>query len=167
MTQVPYQQVADFLRQRRLAILGLSRDGRSYSRGLYKELVQRGYDIVPVNPHMQELDGRICYAKLEDVRPAPAAVMMVLPREAYSEALRDCARAGVTRVWIPLGKGPLTHEDRQIVEQAGITLILGLCPHMFLDHTQFIHRLHGFAARLGGQVQRPPRGAPPIQPQDL
>jgi uncharacterized protein len=167
MTQVPYQQVADFLQQRRLAILGLSRDGRSYSRGIYKEMVQRGYEIVPINPHVQELDGRMCYPKLADVRPAPTAVMIVLPREAHSEALRDCVRAGVTRVWIPLAKGPLPHEDRQTVEQGGIALIHGLCPLMFLDHTHFFHRLHGFAAKLSGQVQRPPRGAPPLQPQDL
>ena len=42
--------VRDFLAQRRIAFVGLSRDPKHFSRVVFREMSQRGYDVVPVNP---------------------------------------------------------------------------------------------------------------------
>ena len=40
----------EFLAQRRIALVGVSRNPRDLSRTLFRELRRRGYDVVPVNP---------------------------------------------------------------------------------------------------------------------
>jgi predicted CoA-binding protein len=38
-----------FLDRRRLAVVGVSRDPRDFTRGVYRAFVERGYDAWPVN----------------------------------------------------------------------------------------------------------------------
>jgi len=45
-------RASDFLAQRRIALVGVSRDPRDLSRALFRELRGRGYDVVPVHPQL-------------------------------------------------------------------------------------------------------------------
>src|SRR5512140_3348640 len=58
-----------FLALPRIALVGLSRDDKDFSRMVFRELVKRGIDVVPVNPGAAELEGRPCFPRLADVRP--------------------------------------------------------------------------------------------------
>jgi hypothetical protein len=42
--------IDDFLKQRRLAMVGVSRHENDFSRTLFREFVKRGFDMVPVHP---------------------------------------------------------------------------------------------------------------------
>jgi CoA binding domain len=46
------EPIDDFLAQKRIAIVGISREEKSMSVILFKELCDRGYDVVPVNPNV-------------------------------------------------------------------------------------------------------------------
>jgi predicted CoA-binding protein len=50
-----------FLSQPRFAFVGLSRDEKDFSRYVFRELLKRGIDVVPVNPGVAELEGRRCF----------------------------------------------------------------------------------------------------------
>ena len=41
--------IDDFLAQKRLALVGLSRNPKSFSHTVYKELVDHGYEVIAVN----------------------------------------------------------------------------------------------------------------------
>ena len=49
--------VDDFLAQPTLAVVGVSRDAKAFANGAYKELKEKGYRLLPVNPHMETFDG--------------------------------------------------------------------------------------------------------------
>ena len=57
-------QIQDFLGRKRLALVGVSRDPKDFTRALFGELSRREYDVVPVNPEVIEVDvprdGRRC-----------------------------------------------------------------------------------------------------------
>ena len=60
-------------RQRRIALVGASRDGNHFSRHVLRELVRRGYDVVPVPvyyPEVTEILGKKVYRKVADI-PGP------------------------------------------------------------------------------------------------
>ena len=42
--------VQDFLAQRRIALVGLSRNSKDFSHVVFREMCNRGYDMIPVNP---------------------------------------------------------------------------------------------------------------------
>ncbi len=139
--------IDDFYRQKRLAIVGVSRDEKEYSRLVFRELLKRGYDVVPVNPAAAELDGVRCYARLADVFPAVEAAMVLLPTAAAAQAVQECARSGVKRVWLRND----VPSAREVCQREGIALVSGYCPFMFLPGTPFVHRCHAFGLKLAGK----------------
>ena len=48
--------ISDFLNLRRIALIGVSRDPKDFSRVLFRELCERGYDMVLVNPSADKLE---------------------------------------------------------------------------------------------------------------
>ena len=52
------ETVEGFLAHKRMAMVGVSRDSASLSAKLFEELCRRGYELVPVNPHAAEVQGR-------------------------------------------------------------------------------------------------------------
>lgn len=54
----PLEWIEDFLAQKRIAMVGGSRQVKDFSVLLFKELRQRGYDVVPINPHASDISGQ-------------------------------------------------------------------------------------------------------------
>ena len=64
------QQLAhDFLAHRRLAFVGVSRNPDYFSRHLLWELLNRDYDVAPVNPALAEVEARKCYRRVQEIAP--------------------------------------------------------------------------------------------------
>lgn len=147
-------EVHDFLAQRRIALIGLSRNPKDFSRVVFREMCQRGYDMLGVNPAAAgELEGRRCFARVQEIDPPPAAaLLMTTPRET-ERVVRDCAQAGVRRVWMHRGggQGAVSKEAAEFCRQQGMRLVEGYCPLMFLPSTPFFHHVHGFILKLLGR----------------
>lgn len=142
--------VREFLAIRRMALVGVSREPKDFSRMLFREMCKRGYDMVPVNPATGELESRRCFGRVEEIDPpAEGALVMTAPRNT-ERVVRDCAEAGVRRVWMHRGggQGAVSKEAADFCRQNGIHLVEGYCPFMFLPKTSFIHRVHGFLTKL-------------------
>jgi predicted CoA-binding protein len=143
----------DFLAARRIALVGVSRDPRDMSRALFRELRQRGYDVVPVHPEVASVDGVPCARKLQDVHPAVDGALLMTPPAATERVVRDCAEAGVARVWMHrgAGRGAVSRAAVAFCRERGIAVVDGACPFMFLPDAGLVHRTHGFLARLFGR----------------
>jgi predicted CoA-binding protein len=139
-----------FLALPRIALVGLSRDEKDFSRYVFRELVKRGVDVVPVNPGAAEVEGRRCFPRLADVQPPVAgALLMTAPAQA-EQVLADCVAAGVKRVWFHrgAGKGAGDASDVAYCSSHGIEAVRDLCPFMALPGAGAGHRLHGWFRRL-------------------
>ena len=144
--------IQDFLAQKRIAMIGSSRQPNSFSSKLFAELVRRGYDMVPVNPNATELNGRHCFAHIQDVQPPADAALLMTPPDATDTVVHDCAEAGVRRVWMyrATGHGAVSEHAVAFCQARGMQLIAGECPLMFLPQGGAIHRFHGFIRKITG-----------------
>ena len=147
------ETIEDFLAQKRIAMAGISRDPASFSASLFKELCQRGYDVIPVNPKATEVQGRPCFARVQDIQPPVAGVLLMTSPEATEKVVRDCAEANVRRVWMyrATGTGAVSTKAVAFCRERGIQVIPGQCPFMFLPEAGGIHRLHGFVRKITGR----------------
>ena len=147
-----------FVASRRIAVVGVSRDEKDFSRYLLRALLARGLDAVPVNPVLAEAEGRAAFRSVGEVSPAPDAALLVVPAARATDAVRDCLAAGVRRIWLHRGGGPGAASDEAIAlcRAAGTEPIQGLCPFMALPGAGFPHSLHGAVRRAFG---RPPEAA--------
>lgn len=143
--------IKDFLAQKRLAIVGVSRDPQHFSRALYTEFVKRGYEVVPVNPAVTEIEGAACYDRVQAAPPVDAVLIMTSSAQT-DQIVHDCAEAGIKRVWMYKGEGLGAVSDSAVefCHQQGMSVVDGQCPFMFFPQTMWFHRLHGFVRKVSG-----------------
>jgi uncharacterized protein len=61
-------QIIDaFLAKKRIAVVGASDRREKWGNKIVRFLVQRGHEVVPVNPGLETVEGLKCYARLEDI----------------------------------------------------------------------------------------------------
>lgn len=147
--------IDSFLACRRLAIVGVSRDPKDFSRSLFQAFVERGYDVVPVNANGGDIDGRPAVRRIADVEPPIEAALLMIPKQASAAVVRECAAAGVERVWLyrAAGDGAVSGEAVAAAREHGLELVEGACPFMFLPGTGVFHRLHGLLHRMSGHLE--------------
>ncbi len=150
------EQIRDFLGQKRFAVVGVSRQPADFSRALFREFVERGYDAVPVNPEAHEIDGRPCFSRLQEIQPPVEGVLLMTAPAVTDSLVRECAAAGIKRVWMFRGggKGAVSSDAVRFCESSGISVIPGECPFMYLPGSAWFHRLHGFVRKITGSYPR-------------
>ncbi len=148
----------EFLAQKRIALVGGSREEKDFSRMVLRELVRRGYDAVPVSPVLAEVESRKCYARLQHVQPPVSGALLLTPRSRAEEVVRDCVEAGIRWVWMHRGGGPGAASPAavELCKANGIELVTDLCPFMVLPDSAWPHRVHGFFRRAA--LRRRSRG---------
>ncbi len=146
-----HAQINEFLQQKRIAVVGVSRNPGDFTRKLYEEFQRRGYELVPVNPAITDLAGTKCYSSVRDVQPVSAALLLTAP-EISERVAEDCIAAGVRHIWMyrAIGQGAVSSKAVQLCREQGINVIAGECPFMFLPDTGFVHRVHGWVRRITG-----------------
>jgi predicted CoA-binding protein len=147
--------IEDFLAQKRIAMVGVSRDPKHFSVYLFKELCRRGYDMVPVHPHATEVVGHRCFARVQEIQPPVEAALLMTPSTVTEAVVADCAQAGVRRIWMyrASGTGAVNSNAVDFCRQHEIALVPGECPFMFLPRNGF-HALHGFIRKITGQFPK-------------
>ena len=142
--------VEDFLALHRIAMVGVSRNPKDFSRLLFREMCDRGYDMVPINLVADVIDGRETFHSLQAVKEPVEGVLVMTPFHATLQVVQDCAAAGVRNVWIYRagGKGAVSPEAIAFCKENGMRVVDGHCPFMFFPETTFVHRVHGFVQKI-------------------
>jgi predicted CoA-binding protein len=150
------ERIQDFLGQKRLAFVGVSSRPAEFSRMLFREFRARGYDAIPVHPGVAEMDGQKCFARLQDIDPPPDGALLLTVPGVTDQVVRDCAEAGMARVWMfrAGGAGAVSADAIAYCAANAISVVPGECPFMFLPGTPWFHRLHGFVKKIAGSYPR-------------
>ncbi len=151
--------IDDFLSHKRFAAVGLSRDPKDFTRSLIAEFERQGYEVVPVNPAASDIGGKTCVTRVQEIVPPVDAALLLTAPARTDEAVRECADAGVTHVWMygtsgAGGQGAVTSTAVDYCRQHGIKLVVGECPFMFLKGSGFPHRMHGFIRKIFGSYPK-------------
>jgi predicted CoA-binding protein len=147
------QGIRDFLGLKRLAVVGVSRNPRDFTRTLFRELQDRGYDVVPVNPNVDLVEGLKCLSQIRDATPPVEGALLLTHPSVTELVVRECAEAGVRRVWMyrAAGGGAVSPGAVSYCQSNGIELVEGECPFMFLNGASWPHRVHGFCRQMLGR----------------
>ena len=144
-TRTMKQAAAEFLAQRRVAVTGVSRDPKGHgSNVVYRRFRGRGYEVFPVNPNAEEVEGGPSYRDLHSIPGGVDAVVIGTRPDRALETMRECAELGIEHVWMhspAFGSGSVSHEAAAFGREHGITVIEGGCPCMFGQTADLGHRL--------------------------
>ncbi|MCZ7615010.1 MAG: CoA-binding protein [Ignavibacteriaceae bacterium] len=89
--------VEEFLIQKKIAVVGVSRTKTKFGNAIYKELKQKGYDVFPVNPNLQTFEGDVCYPDLLSIPDRTDAVVINVPPVQAEKVIREANQAGIKK----------------------------------------------------------------------
>ena len=115
-------------RTRRIAMVGASPDPGRPSHGVMRQLLDAGYDVVPVNPTVESVLGRTSYSTLEDAVAATGPIDMVdvFRRPEHTPAVaRSAVAVGAKSLWLQLGV--VNWEAAQIARDGGLDVVMDRC----------------------------------------
>ncbi len=115
---------------KRIALVGASANEARPSWIVAKYLIDRGYDVVPVNPGLagQQLLGRTVYGSLEDI-PGPVDMVEIFRNSEAAGPITDEALALDPLpkvVWMQLSVR--NEEAAARAEAKGVTVVMDRCP---------------------------------------
>jgi predicted CoA-binding protein len=141
-----------FMALPRVAVVGVSRKEGQYSRIVFEELRKVMAEVEPVNPASSEIGGVPCSPTVAALQPPPDGVILLVHAGAILEIARECIRAGVKMVWLRQSESTSEAHSQAVAEchSAGISVITGECPLMFLRTGHWIHRLHAGLRKITG-----------------
>jgi predicted CoA-binding protein len=114
-----------FDRTKVIAVVGWSPHPARPSARVAGYLRRAGFDVIPVNPNVDDIDGVKAFARLEDI-PGPVDLVVIFRRseeaeQHIDEALRKHARA----IW--LQEGVTSHEGAAKAAAAGVDYVEDKC----------------------------------------
>lgn len=149
-------RVEDFLAQKRIAVAGVSHHNGLHPAAnlIYRRLKDEGHDVFPVNPSLTDFEGVRCWPDVGSIPGGVDGVVIVTRPEATEKIVRDCAAAGVQRVWMHQSTRKGTSVSPEAVDDCrshGITVIPGGCPMMYVQGVDLGHRcMRWFLQMTGG-----------------
>jgi len=111
-----------------IAVVGASPKPDRPSHGVAKFLIERGYDVIPVNPLWagKEILGRPVYASLSEI-PVPVDIVDVFRRaEDCLPIAEEAVQIGAKALWLQLGI--INDEAMRVAAEAGLIVVQNRCP---------------------------------------
>ena len=109
----------------RVAIVGISSDSSKPSNRVARYLLDKGFEVVPVNPKYEDVLGRTCYPDLHAV-PTSVDIVNLFQRSERVPPFVDAAiDIGARVVWMQLD---IAHEESaEKARAAGLDVVMNRC----------------------------------------
>lgn len=151
------EAASQFLASKRIAVTGVSRNAAGHgSNAVYKRLRARGYQVFPVNPNAEQVEGDKCYRDLSAI-PGGVEAVVIATRPEHAEAtMRECDKLGIRQVWMhrSMDAGSVSPAATEYGRGHGITVIDGGCPLMFGPTADFGHKVMCWFLTRNGKVPK-------------
>jgi predicted CoA-binding protein len=145
--------IEDFLSQRTLAIVGVSRTNKNkFGNGAFKDLKGKGYKMYIVHPSGEVIEGQQSYTNLKALPESVGGVLVVVPPAQAEKVVREAHEAGIKHIW--LQQGAESRDAIQYGQDNGMNVVYGKCILMFAQPQAFFHKPHRWVMGLLGQLPK-------------
>jgi predicted CoA-binding protein len=104
--------LGDFSKMKTIAIIGASNDRAKFGNKAVRAFVQQGYEVFPVNPKEESIEGLAAFKSIAEVPVRPRMVSVYLPPPVLLKVLPDIAAKGCEELWL----NPGTESDEVLAE---------------------------------------------------
>jgi predicted CoA-binding protein len=89
---------------RNIAVVGMSRDPAKAAHSVPKYMMERGYNILPVNPMASEILGRRTYSYVSDIKSQVDIIDVFRPsKDVYPVVEDSIKKPGISVIWLQEG----------------------------------------------------------------
>ena len=151
------EAAADFLANKRIAVTGVSRKPKGHGSNIvYQRLRDRGYEVFPVNPNADSVEGVRCYRSLNAIPGSVGAVVIGTRPKLAEDTMRECVDLGIKYVWMhrSFGPGSVSDAATEYGRAHGVRVIDGGCPLMFEPTADTGHKVMRVICTMTGAVPK-------------
>ena len=89
---------------RNIAVVGMSRDPAKAAHSVPQYMMERGYNIIPVNPIASEILGRRTYSYVSDIKSQVDIIDVFRPsKDVYPVVEDSIKKPGISVIWLQEG----------------------------------------------------------------
>jgi predicted CoA-binding protein len=122
---VDRDRLDEFLKGRRWAVVGASKDRTKFGNITFRELQMRGKQVYPINRKSREIEGVTCYPSLSALPEPVDRVLIVVPPKQGEAVVKEADEAGIDSVWFQ--PGAESDAALEYCETHGMVAIAGHC----------------------------------------
>ncbi len=117
-----------------IALIGASSNPKRDSYMVMKFLVEKGYEVFPVNPNEadNEILGKKCFSNLKEINQKIDMVDIFRAKEFVMEITQDAIQAGVQVIWTQ--EGIVDEKSSHLAKNAGIIFVTSECPKKIIEN---------------------------------
>jgi uncharacterized protein len=141
--------ISEFLKQKNIAIAGVSRTRHKFGNTIFKEMKKKGYNLYPVNPNLDEFEGQKCFRSIGSL-PIDVDGIIINTKSLITERLiKESEEKGIKNIWLQQG----SVDKKTIVEshRSQTNIISGHCILMFVEPVKGIHGFHRWLKKSFGK----------------
>ena len=121
--KVTKEQINSFIDGNTIAIAGVSRSSKKFGHQVFSELKKKGYNVIPINPHAENIEGESCYKTVKDLPDNIDSLLIVTPKSETDGTLREAIQKGIKNIWVQQMSD--TKETLRIAEEYQKEIIFG------------------------------------------
>ena len=87
----------------RIALIGASNNPSKFGNRIYLDLRTKGYNIIPINPKENKIEGDKAYASIDMMDSLPDIVNFVVPPKIAIKVAQKAIELGITHLWFQPG----------------------------------------------------------------
>ncbi len=112
------------------AVVGATNKRKKFGYKIFKKLKENGYNVYPVNPNLESINGDRCYDNLNEIDEKIDVVDLVVNPKIGIEIMKDIKNNDIKYVW--LQPGARSQEIRKFARKNNIEFINGCIYAEFL-----------------------------------
>lgn len=143
------QAIENFFAVKKTALAGFSRDEKKFGRYLYKELTEKGFDIYPMNPNADSIDGVKCYKSCSFLPNDVERIIICTSKDNALKAVKDAIEHDIKHIWMQQGSD--SPAAVKYAEENGAEIIYGECAMMYSEPVSGLHKFHQVIWKLIGK----------------
>jgi hypothetical protein len=133
------RQIEEFLGSEPIAMAGVSRNPKKFGFAAFKELKEKGMNVIPVNPHAEEIHGTKVYHDIKSLPDNVGGLIIMTGKDQTAGVIREAKEKGIKQIWIQQ-----MAENKDVLKElegSGINYITKECILMhYKPHS--IHKFH-------------------------
>jgi len=108
-----------------IAVVGATDHPGKYGGIIYRDLKEKGYRVLAVNPTRLKVDEDPCWPALADLPEPPTIVDIVVPPTRTLRVLAECTALGYRNVWVQ--PGAADEAVRDYVAASDLNALIDAC----------------------------------------
>ena len=138
--------ISRFVESRNIAIVGASTSRKKFGNVIYRDLKTKGYNVYPVNPKAETIEGDRAYPDVKGLPPEVEVAVVVTSPDRADGIVDEALIHGLRKIWFQQG----AESDPAIKKaaEAGMDVVSKKCIMMYTPPVKGLHAFHRFLARL-------------------